>query len=313
MSVRCAIWVAVVCAARIAHADVRVDEVPAEAPPAARSIALAIDGCLDSVRTEIERAVQLEVPRADARIAVTCAGGDSERGAIIEIQPAQSARRYRYALDWQAQPRDARPRLLGLAVAEALAASRIELVAVPEPPPPNIAPHPAAPSRWTVGALGGGHWFAGEHGVAALGGGVTIGRRWSSRVRLAADLFAEGSTEPTGSGVITVVAMSAAPRLAYRVGGRAYAEAGLGARVGIVAMRGETSGTGVRGSRFLRPWLGPIATLAVGAAISHALAVAVRLELGEAVVGSTARDFTVPSAAFDGRWSSVVLGVELAL
>jgi hypothetical protein len=123
----------------------------------------------------------------DARavtVRIECAADGLDAGVVLEVRPPDSPRRYRYALDWRAQPPDARPRLIGLAVAEAVDASRIELTAVPEPSPPGrpIEARPSAiPSDWSVALVGARRAFSGRNGVDLLGVGLVTVRRLSQR------------------------------------------------------------------------------------------------------------------------------------
>ena len=239
---------------------------------------------------------------------------------MLEVRPPYSARRYRYALDWRAQPADARPRLLGLAVAEAVDASRIELTAVPESPAaagPGALPAASrtdATAVWSVAVIGAQRSFTAAAGVELAGGGVVSSRWLSPHLRVAIDLLAEGDTVVVVSGAIRVVSISAAPRVVYRLGTRAHADLGVAARAGVVQMRGEAPpGSALVGDQQVRAWFGPAATLAVGLDLTPRVALDVDLELGVVAFGATARDAGQPAAVLGGRWTSLGLAATLAL
>ena len=300
-------------------------------------VRLELDACLDADHDAIRRAVRVELgdapPAEDAApavvVQVSCAAEGGDDGVILDVHPPDSARHYRYALHWRVQPPDARPRLLGLAVAEAVDASRIELTAVPEsPPPPMVGPvrtvaAPSAPSPWTLSVVGGQRSFttgtAGATGTA--GGGVTLlgvglmpGRRLSPHAWFAADVTAEGSTVLVRSGASRVLSLSSAPRVLYRRGGRVYVELGAGVRVGVVRLTGEAlPGTPLVSHQFTRAWFGPAASAAVGVELTPRVALTAGVELGVVGAGVTASDFGQPVVALDGRWTSVELAAAIAL
>ncbi|HEY0992487.1 MAG TPA: hypothetical protein VGD80_35785, partial [Kofleriaceae bacterium] len=177
---------------------------------------LELAACLAEAHDAIERAVRIEVgepPDVDdtsaIAVAVDCVAGGLDEGVVVEVRPPGNPRRYRYALDWRAQPPDARPRLIGLAVAEAVDASRIELVAVPEPPI-VLGPAPGhgldatgrarAASDWRIAVTGVRRAFSAQAGVDLLGAGLIAARRLSPHLALSADLLTETATVLTASG-----------------------------------------------------------------------------------------------------------------
>jgi hypothetical protein len=197
---------------------VQADELGRQRPP----VRLDLGACLEHDRDAIQRAVRVELgadAADDARavaVRVECAADGRDAGVVLEVRQPGSPRRYLYALDWRAQPLDARPRLIGLAVAEAVDASQIELTAVPEPPP---APGPASigtpratrvVSAWTISLVGERRAFRARGGVDLLGFGLMPSRRLSTHVHLAGDLLAEGATVLTDSGAVAVRSLSAA-------------------------------------------------------------------------------------------------------
>ncbi|HEX3478407.1 MAG TPA: hypothetical protein VHT91_25475 [Kofleriaceae bacterium] len=251
-------------------------------------------------------------------VRVECATDGLDAGVVLEVRPPDSPRRYRYALDWRAQPRDARPRLIGLAVAEAVDASRIELTAVPEPPPPG---HPTAAARpaaiasdWSIALTGARRAFSGRTGVDLLGVGLAPVRRLSAHLALSADLAAEATTVLTSSGTVAVLSVSSAPRIAIRSAGRLHGELGVGARIGVVRMHGDAlPGSQLAGTSQVRPWLGPAVDLAVGLEVTPRASLRAGLELGVVVTGVTARDLGEPVAAISGAWTSLGVAAVIEL
>jgi hypothetical protein len=250
-------------------------------------------------------------------VRIECAADGLDAGVVLEVRPPGSPRRYRYALDWRAQPPDARPRLIGLAVAEAVDASRIELTAVPEPSPPGRSFEPASRaaevSDWRVALAGARRAFTGHSGVALLGVGLVPVRRLSAHLDLAADLTAESATVLTTSGTVAVLSVSSAPRIAVHTAGRLRGEFGIGARIGVVRMRGEAlPGSQVSGGTQVRPWFGPAVDLAVGLDLTPRMALRASVELGVVATGATARDLGEPVAAIAGAWTSLGVAAVLA-
>jgi hypothetical protein len=292
-------------------------------------VRLELAACLAEAHDAIERAVRIEVgeppdlddPSAIA-VAVDCVADGLDAGVVVEVRPPGNPRRYRYALDWRAQPPDARPRLIGLAVAEAVDASRIELIAVPEPPialgpaPGRLdaTGHARAAADWRIAVTGVRRSFSAQAGVDLLGAGLIAARRVSPHLALSADLLTETATVLTASGAVSVLSGSSAPRIAVHVGGRVHGELGAGARVGIVRMRGEAlPGSQLTGTSQVRPWLGPAADLAVGVDVTPRLSLRASAEIGVVASGAIARDFGAPAAALAGSWISLGLAAALEL
>jgi hypothetical protein len=167
---------------------------------------------------------------------------------------------------------------------------------------------------WTIGLVGSQRAFSTQAGVELLGAGLVPTRRLSTHARLAIDVLVEGDTVLTTSGAVSVRALSCAPRIAYRAGGRVHAEVALGGRVGIVRMHGEAlPGSQLVGARLVRLWGGPAATVALGAHLTSTLAIAASFELGITTSRATARDVGEPVAVVGGMWTSLALTAAIAL
>jgi hypothetical protein len=294
-------------------------------------VQLDLDDCIDGERDAIQRAVRIELgddaPAIDdasaVLVRVECAANGIDGGIVITVRQPGNPRRYRYALDWHAQPTDARPRLLGLAIAEAVDASRIELTAVPEraasePTVGPVARAPVARSSWTLSVLGGQRSFATDHGLGLLGLGLMPSRRLSHRLRLALDVTVETTTVVVPSGVLRAASLSSAPQISYellgRPGGGLHAEIGAGVRIGVVRMVGESiPGAALVAGRLVRPWFGPAATALVGFDLTPSVSLDASVELGAVTSGATARDLGQPVAVVGGPWTSLRVAATIAL
>lgn len=283
---------------------------------------LEIGDCLVGDRDAIEHAIEVELGAAalaPAATAVTVAIDCAPSGVIVlEVRPPDVARRYRYALDWRSQPDDARPRLLGLAVAEALAASRIELVPIPEParpaPAPSAAVVPDAGARWALAITGQRRGFSARGGVDLYGAGIRLELRLTSHLSVVADALVEEATSLTSSGAVHTTSVSSAPAVLARAGDRVFGELGLGVRAGIASLRGEAPpDSAVVSAREVRPWFGPAAALAIGVRLAPGVTISARCELGWVVTGVTARDFDVPVAVIGRGWAAGQLVAAIAL
>jgi len=279
--------------------------------------------CLEPERDAILHAARVELgpePPGDdvtaIAVRVACAPDGGEAGVVLEVRLPGNPRRYRYALDWRHQPEDARPRLVGLAIAEAVEASQIELVAVPEPAPALASPPPPARARasWELEVVADRRSFSARAGLELVGLGLRPMVRLSAHLHATGALFVETATALTPSGAIRAVAFSAAPGVVYRIGDRVQGELGVAALLGLVRLRGEAlPGNSLVGTSQVRLWGGPAASLAIGLQLGPAVAATARLELGIAAAGVTARDLGTPAAAIDGAWASLGLGVTIAL
>jgi hypothetical protein len=290
-------------------------------------VRLAFDACLVELRDAIQRAVGVELgePAAVAEpddvvdVQIACARDGVDAGVVLEVRWPGRPNGYRYALDWHAQPADARARLVGLAVVEAVDASRIELTAIPEPPRVTLAAVaspdvPRATAEWTLVVALGRRSFASDAGVETDGVSVALGRRLGPHAQLRLDLAFEHAGVFVSSGEIDVESVSTAPHIALRFGGRVYAGAGVGARLGVVRMNGTTfMAPQLRRDRLVRAWAGPVASGVAGVALTPRLSVEAEVEVGTAVLGATGRDLDKPAAVMNGTWMSLGVAAAVAL
>lgn len=85
-------------------------------------------------------------------------------------------------------------------------------------------------------------------------------------------------------------------------------------RVGVVRMAGESiPGAELVAGRLVRAWFGPAATAEVGFALTPSASLDASVELGVVSSGAKARDLGQPVAVVGGPWTSLRVGVTIAL
>ncbi|MCW5806316.1 MAG: hypothetical protein KIT31_28380, partial [Deltaproteobacteria bacterium] len=286
-------------------------------------VRLELAPCAAVLGEAIERAVRVELGAEDGgasdgavgavvavvTVRIDCVAGGLDAGVSLDVRWPDRPNPYRYALDWRSQPPDARSRLVGLAVAEAVDASRIELTAVP-PPAPARRPRGAT---WALGIARTQRSFDADRGVEVVGAGVSVARR-ARRLHLACDLVLENTNLFVSSGHLDIETVSVAPRAGIGFGARAHVELGVAARLGVARMASQVIANGyAHGTRATRMWGGPAATAGIGVAIAPRFSVDLQVEAGRAVIGFAARDFNGPAARLDGWWTSLGLAAVVAL
>jgi hypothetical protein len=304
-----AVWLGLT---RLAAAD--------ERPP----VRLLLSTCLPLDAEAVRRAVRVELATlaADDDTTATSVSVDcTATGVLLTIQAPGAERRYRYALDWSTQDPEARPRLLALAVAEAVDASRIELTALPAlesaaaPAATAAASVPPPHPGYAFALEGGVRNFSADHGASLRGAGVALSTRRTPYLGASVDLLLEGGSAVTTSGVIEATTLSTSVRGTAQVSsGDWFGEVGAGARVGIVRLRGETLTSGpFSAGATTRVWLGPAAEVAFGVRLASSLRVSLGAEVGFAALGATARDLGDPALALASAWTSLWLAASIDL
>src|SRR5262249_55899680 len=132
--------------------------------------------------------------------------------------------------------------------------------------------------------------------------------------QLREDLAFEHAGLFVSSGEIDVESVSTAPHIALRFGGRVYASAGVGVRLGLVRMNGTTfMASQLRRDRLLRGWAGPVTHSVAGIALTSRISVEAEVEVGTAMLGVTGRDLEKPAAVMNGTWMSLGVAAAVAL
>jgi len=305
----------------------------------AEPIELVLAACVRGEAGAIRRIVEVELGplAAEGQVAprvphveVACDAGevivtvvDRERGVL------------RFRVDTSGVAAAARARLIALTIAEAVAASRIELAPGPVVSStwswtPRSTPHAAAPLPVVAGAAPAelddmdgdidtgmdaatlqGLGVARSLGAQAttFGGGVAVIWPIGAHAAAGSDLVAEGGFVPVDAGDVGVFLASAAPRLVARARGRAVVvEAGLGMRLGLARLSGRSSAPMTIEGRVLHAaWGGPIAIADARFPLGRA-SMGVGLEAGYTTLTVVGRIPMAPPVELRGAW----LGVHLS-
>jgi hypothetical protein len=240
-------------------------------------------------------------------------------------------------VDLRAQRSSARPRLLSLSAAELVAASWIELDAVPAPPPAPIVEATALPParteaaeaaraaisrrlpvQWDVEAIAVGRRFP-DANLTTWGGGVAATWAFEGWLALAGNLLGEvGSIDVRHDGAMVGTASletgSVGLCARLRRSWPTFAlEGGVGGRLFLTRLRGtaeEQPGGWVEHS-FTGTWGGPLAEVRVGWKVSPVMLVVASVEGGTVtrqLAGFVAKR---PDVVIDGSWAALSLGIGL--
>jgi hypothetical protein len=212
-------------------------------------------------------------------------------------------------------PPDARARLLALVAVELIAARRPEVgrrLAAREnarPAAPALAATPVPPPELRLLVGGGARTFLTAGGLATWTVNLRVEPSLGPRVGLAldAETGAGGRTHELGAVDGLLASGGAALRARYAPGQSWTLAGGAGVRFGLVRLAGEPARPEDGGRSVLRPWGGPIATLALEVGRGHSCA-ALGLEGGWALVGSRGLAGDSLAVALTGAW--VGLGVS---
>jgi hypothetical protein len=195
-----------------------------------------------------------------------------------------------------------RPRLLGLAVAELVAASWIELALNPAPalPPAEPPPSPAAKaaggsvarmrlgggagtwSPWSLRALGAFGLTGFTSGPVLLGGGVRLSKDLPAHLALSVDLMFVHRSEAVSLGRVATDIITTAPALVARLRvGPVDLCGGVGFRVGGVRLTGSpTDPMTARGDSLAAAFYGPMLTVSSSVKLWRFLILEVAGEVG---------------------------------
>jgi hypothetical protein len=260
------------------------------------AVSLAVDDCPAVPREELARLLALELgtpvlapEQAGERavhVQVACAG-TTVRLAVDN--PAESIQLRREAVFLPAQ-QDVIVRLVALAIAELVLTSRVALSFEKVPDARAQVVAPASPP--SDGARSKGHAYVLAFGQAlgpfsgvgvGWGGGLrsgwAFGRGWRAQSGdgpgvgpvLDGEVAAAGSSADRALGTVQVSLWSATLRALLRLrAGRAWLDAGGGARFGLAQLRGvPMDATVARGSGVAGTWAGPVAYAGVGGRFGH--------------------------------------------
>lgn len=307
----------VVCG--VAHAD----------PPKPR-VAVSIDtsatacvGDLALVRRLISLELGSEIVTDErdvaTRVDVRCDAGLT----TIHVDDAITRKTTERTLDLTAQDAAVRPRLLALTIVETIASSWVELEMAKA-----VDVHPVREARTTEAVRSGAAAIArsrlvaparsaGSIGLAGLGrvftpgSLVTLGARldgqWalSSRVALALDLAAEAGSVSKDVGTIRVALLSITPGLRVRPFDTSIElMAGLGFRLGLAQVRGDSSASDFESSELVAPWGGPVASIEARAPLTQHTGITFGIEGGVVTMSVRGEVDHMPGADVAGGWGA---------
>jgi hypothetical protein len=276
--------------ARAQHPLVRLDvECPEARPEEIRRI----------VRVELRALLVDEPPGPDLpRVRIVCKGDL----AALTVDDPLTAKSLRRVVSLTGAAPAVIPRLLGLAVAELVAASWIELALNPTPalppaePPASVgareAGRAAARARfgsdatswspWSLRAVGAFGLTGFTSGPVLMGGGIRLGKDLPAHLALSLDLMFVHGSESVYLGRVAIDVITAAPALLARVRlGPVDLHGGLGFRVGGARLTGSpTDPATVRAGSLVAAIYGPMLTVGTSVKLWRFLLLEVAGEAG---------------------------------
>jgi hypothetical protein len=262
--------------------------------------------------------------RSDAAdVVVTC-----EPNLVrMEVLDSVTGKRLVRHLDLRRYAASARPRLLGVSVAELVAASWVELAAHQQAPVRPVEARGSERSRdmavrvaedtllppptWDVEpSIGGRRLDQGR--LTVLGGALALNRSQRGWLAYGGDLTLEGGSSAVSLGRVGAMlgSLGASVRLRQELAILRF-EAGVGARIGFVRFQGTPDARGVNavGETAVLPWGGPLALVRVAVAPVRRLTLTGSFEAGLATLAAEARVAGAAAVAVDREWLGLKFGV----
>jgi hypothetical protein len=276
--------------ARAQHPLVRLDvECPEARPEEIRRV----------VRVELRALLVDEPPGPDlTRVRIVCKGDL----AALTVDDPLTAKALRRVVSLTGAAPAVRPRLLGLAVAELVAASWIELALNPTPALPPAEPPASAGTReagrvaararfgsgatswspWSLRAVGAFNLTGFTSGPVLLGGGIRLGKDLPAHLALSLDLMFVHGSEAVSLGRVATDLITVAPALLARVRlGPVALCGGLGFRVGGARLTGSPADPATaRGESLVAAVYGPMLTVSTSVKLWRFLLLEVGGEAG---------------------------------
>jgi hypothetical protein len=284
------------------------------------------DDVMPLVRVELGAQLVDAPPDVGCNVTVEC----SDDVVTVSVAARDRLRRS-HRTDLAGSPPNVRPRIVALEIAELVrdvarepevlstaALQREQRPAVGAqaasarqgPAPPSAKKK--TPSRIALGAFATASTFRFD-GRWLGGGGLLFdySRDWAS-AGLDATVAARQERSELGSTLVLLTRIS--PYVAWRLAtGDLAGRLGAGYALGMVRVAGRAEDARAAGGSLTGPWAGPYALFGLAYAATNAVEVDLRAELGVVtlpVVGQVARGKDV---SIDGAWTSVQLGLSLAL
>jgi hypothetical protein len=296
-------------------------------------VSLRIDACPEVNGADVSRIVEIELgealvsesPDPDTQLTVAtvrCEGGL----ANIDVADPLTGKSLGRQIDLPALAPKARTRLLGLAVAELVAASWVELEANPRPavmptgPPPKPELQKEAAQVALMRSLPSTRAeVAADLRVssAGIGYGGTLGVShdfvtWLGWTIRATAHYGSASTTLGRLELADVTGMSDL-HLATALG-PFNLRGGLGGRVGPLWLVGVPApGSGAQGGTVTGLWAGPVIVAGVRYVISRAIAIELCAEGGWIVSPTSGRVAGMRAISVEGPWATASLGATLGL
>lgn len=301
---------------------------------------LEMDGCGDLDQVVVKRVLSMELGASLVEVGgvVTTARAQCRASEVeVTVDDPVTGKATTRVLDLEGQPRDLRPRLLGLAISEAVLASWLELAVPPEPASSPKAPTaPSEPrreaadiaarnvtpavrgsslSRTEIAAGPTVRWFGSGLVVKGLAAGAVHQLRSYPFLGTTLDLDGGyGDRFNTNVGRASATSITLASRLFVRTNlGPLSATAGAGWRAGLARLSSEPVSTSRVGRAATVGWTGPFLALDLSVGLWHALFVRAGLEGGRVLIPARGTVQGVRVIAFDGAWlgGAILLGMKL--
>jgi hypothetical protein len=290
----------------------------------------SVESCVGDLET-VRRAVVIDLgaelvadDRVDAtHVEVTCTGDE----ATIRVDDPLTGKIVERRISLG--PFAGRARVLGLVIAETVAASWVELemVGSEEPHPDAVAPpqptirsgaaavalarlrahRPRTAPMPTLGLAAVVRVFGRDDLVttgARLDGTWPVGARFA----IGLDVAGEWGRVSADAGDVDVSSISIAPRLATRVSAAGIElGASLGFRLGLVDLSGKSKTADVVARSFLAPWGGPVVDLEARAGMARHFGVALGLEAGRVTLEVQGQLDGARAAGISGWWAGAWL------
>ena len=254
-------------------------------------VRLSIPDCEGAASSEIVKLVSLELaPQVtialdDAEsVQLTASLRCTDGRAVISVQDARRTEPLQLVLPLADTRREARPRLLALAIAELIATSRLEPGATPPPPPPPPEPpppeEPETPERPLSVGIGAGVVRAFEPVLWSPSLQLAAAYSFGS-LELQADLafdWTSGSTLLAELGA-TAISLNLAPGLRVIAGQLAW-HVGVGLRTGVAWLTAEPRSGELSGKTLSGVFLTPLVWTALRLHLTQRVYLRLALELG---------------------------------
>lgn len=312
----------------------------AATPPGPAPLRLQFDNCVDIDQAAVRRivATELAAPVPDEKPAdgITTARADcGDPAVLLTIDDPVTGKRTTRSVNLHDQPRGLRSRLLGLAIAEAVLASWIELHLAPEPDldtgdtsvfgearrdAADIAErrlHAHEPAPGPRELMVGPVMRRFTSGLYTFGASASA-LRWLAHQPLAAvgieidGGYGEQSSDNVTSASATSVSLAPCALLRSAFGPTVLV-AGAGWRTGLARLSAQPTSVLRSGRTAVRLWTGPYFTVALSLSLSRSLFLRVTGESGYAIVPAQGGVDSVRAVALEGSWlgGSIALGTTL--